>query len=81
MDDKELEALAQQLFALYDEALGYPYLIAWDALEPNQREAWIQVAEFVSARDGDIKEQAKYGTVPRDAVTKLLNESEQPDHR
>lgn len=42
--------LAQQLFALHDEALGYSYKLSWDDLEPNQREAWVQVAQFVEAR-------------------------------
>lgn len=42
--------LAQQLFALHDEALGYPYRLSWDSLEPRQREAWVQVAQFVEAR-------------------------------
>lgn len=83
MNDAELEALARQLWAIHDEACPDGSVITWEDLNRCQREAWIQVAEFVSARDDDIEEAAKYGTLrgARDAVTKLLNESEWPDHR
>lgn len=52
MSDKELEALAQTLCALYWEALGWVMSSEkWTQIAPKDREAWIQVAEFVAERD------------------------------
>lgn len=47
MDIKEQEALARQLWAIHDEAWPDGSVLTWDDLQPLQREAWIQVAQFV----------------------------------
>lgn len=46
MGINEQEALARQLYKLYWEAIGIMYH-DWDLVQDNQREAWIQVAQFV----------------------------------
>lgn len=51
MGSSEQEALARQLFALHEEALGEPH--SWPDLKPEHREAWIQVAQFVEARNNE----------------------------
>jgi len=52
-DITETEALAQQLYELYREAYGR-MLWQWEQLQPKEREAWIQVAEYVEKR-GDTE--------------------------
>lgn len=44
--------LARQLWSLYAEARGYiaQASVTWDDLIPVEREAWVQVAQFVEAR-------------------------------
>ena len=44
----ETDNLASQLFALHEEALGEPH--SWLDLKPEQREAWVQVAQYMEAR-------------------------------
>lgn len=46
MDSNDIELLAQQLYAIYWEAIG-KMRWEWDKLDPSEREAWIQVAEYV----------------------------------
>ena len=50
----ELEALAKQLWTIHAEALGFQYQLNWYDLDAQDREAWIQVAEFVDKR-GDTE--------------------------
>lgn len=48
MTDTEEIALAQQLYKIYYEALGNDRW-TWLELAPNEREAWIQVSQFILA--------------------------------
>ena len=47
---EKTEALAQQLYALYWEALGKLQFWTWEELKPEEREAWVQIAQFIDAR-------------------------------
>jgi len=50
------EALAKQLYALYVEAIGLKAVKwDWDHLSSVQKEAWIQVAQFVDARALEVE--------------------------
>lgn len=51
MPDTEIDALAKLLWALHAEALGYldKAMVGWDDLKPYEREAWIQVVEYIAA--------------------------------
>lgn len=69
MSDKELDALAQLLRAIYCEARGIGTKPLSDYASDN--EAWIQVAEFVASRDSDL----------RNHLTEVVNNREWPDHR
>jgi hypothetical protein len=59
MSDEKDEALARQLWALHQEALGGAMHVSiWDeALTSIEREAWVQVAQFVDARQNEATKQ------------------------
>lgn len=48
MSISEQEALAEQLFAIHEEALGEPH--SWEDLKSNHKAAWRIVAQFVEVR-------------------------------
>jgi len=72
MGINEQEALAEQLCALFDEAIGEPR--DWDSYNPEHREAWTQVAQFVEARYHNA-----YGVGTGWGV--LLSGYDEPDHK
>lgn len=47
--DPEILASARQLHDLYYESMGWPY--DFDTIHPDEKTAWIMVAQFVSAKD------------------------------
>lgn len=52
MSDEEIEKLAAQLYAIWQEAFGYnPAQINFEREKPDFRECWIQVAQFVAQRE------------------------------
>lgn len=95
MSDKEQEALARQLWALYAETRGYiaEAQIIWEDLAPVEREAWIQVAQFVANMAPPqviVFNDIKLSDVDREQMQKQLKEAEEnyehwgygiPDHR
>lgn len=70
MDNKELEALAKQLHAVYWEAQGTISGVPtdWETINPKIREAWIQVAQFVA-------------TQSEDDIDRIMYSGYSPDHR
>lgn len=52
--DTEGEALAMVLYSIYWEAIGKQFW-QWDELAPDERTAWIMVAQYVLAGlDNDV---------------------------
>lgn len=50
------EALAATLYAIYIEALGFnPMEMSFNSEQPKVREAFIQVAQFVEARQAEAE--------------------------
>lgn len=88
MSDAETEALAAKLHAIWYEAFGYKATdINFEREQPEFRECWIQVAQFVVARVVDTglnglhslrgnERQAKY---PHALSNKFY--ADEPDHR
>jgi len=70
MSDKELEALARKLCALYIDAIGVKNPVSFDELDPITHDAWIQVARYI---------MNEYGISSTDII--LSQMSNDPDHR
>ena len=72
MGISEQEALARQLHAIHREAMGdvsgSPY--QWEQISIEVREAWIQVAQFVEARE-----------INKVNAVINLTQYEEPDHK
>ena len=78
MSDKELEALAKQLWNIHYEALGYlSNEMDFDHYSPQGREAWIQVAQFVEAR----WEESRKELLSNGSRFQIYQISSEPDHR
>lgn len=79
---KETIALAKQLWALHQEALGGYDVSLWDEeLTTIEREAWVQVAQHVDARDSTseyIDIYARNGGIEYKKIKMLIDE---PDHK
>ena len=75
------EQLARKLWALHEEALGYMDSVehSWDGLTAVQREAWIQVAQFVEAMLENYI--LIYGYNGKEAYVGLDQYIKAPDHR
>ncbi len=77
MSISEQEALARQLWALHQEALGgYDQSLWTDELTSIEREAWIQVAQFVEARNEPL-------ATDDNPIVKahLVSGYDEPDHK
>lgn len=48
MSDNEEIALAYLLYTIYYEAIGSDHW-AWDELAPEEREAWVQISQYILA--------------------------------
>lgn len=96
MSDKDDEALAGQLYALYTEALGFkPTEITLAHETPKIREAWIQVAQFVIEREAPMQVMVFNNTqlepFDRDEIMRQIRSKkvwdkdrfnfDEPDHR
>lgn len=78
MGIQEQEALARQLWSIHREALGYMNddYPDWEHEQPEYREAWIQVAQFVIAQNPPQVIVFNNTDLPKDVIEKLRYEYE-----
>lgn len=83
MTIQEQEALARQLWNIFDESWPSEYL-TWEELPIYQRTAWIMVAQFVVQRDKPFRDFVEDGSSKyidtKTTVHMDWNET-YPDHR